>query len=334
MTGTPLPGATGPGCPATAHFTRVIEAVTTLTELAAGPHGGRLDDVLAGDDLALARMRAAADVIAAAGMPVDLTGTEGAADLVRQAAVWQNYARGPVTPLHSACGGDIARGLLRLWARRCGGSASTAATSGALAGGDGRDLGRARLRQARVQLAGRIRIRCAALRTELRDDAGSLRRGQTVAFTRQAVIRAAGVARELQETVDFHLGGVGTAAAPAAVDVDAPVPRTAALENRLTWLIGAGFGTGTALTAARLLSEMLPAGGAVVGGVASVAGVIIGGAVVRTRRLLGERAAVDRWVVELTATLRAALDEHLTGRVLAVEAPGIRSSPVRDDTGD
>ena len=317
VTGTPLPGATGPDCPATAHFTRVIEAVTTLTELAAGPHGGRLDEVLAGDDLALARMRAAADVVSAAGMPVDLTGAEGATDLVRRAAVWQNYARGPVTPLHSACGGDIARGLLRLWARRCGGYSGPGARTG--------DPGRARLRQARVQLAGRIRIRCATLRAELRDDAGSLRRGQTAAFTRCAVSRVAGVARELQETVDFHLGGAGAAVAQAPVDVDVPVPRTAALENRLTWLIGAGFGTGTALTAARLLSEVLPADGAVAGGIASVAGAIIGGAVVRARRLLGERAAVDRWVVELTATLRAALDEYLAGRALGAETPAMRS---------
>lgn len=310
-----------PDCPAVEHFTRVSEAVATLTELAAGPYSGQLAEMLTGDDLAWARMRAAADVLRGAGMPIAAIGTDaaGTADLVRQAARWNYYAQGPVTPTHAACGRDMARGLLRLWARRHG--------PGPRTGAQNRALSRTRLRQARVALAGRIRTRCAALRAELRDDAGSLRRGQTAAFTRHAAGRAAALARELQDGVDFDLGGSGAGFDIAAVDV--PVPRTAALENRLTWLIGAGFGTGTTLTAARLLSEVLPAGGAVVGA-AAAAGVTIGGAVVRTRRLLCERAAADRWVVELTAALRAALDEHLATRALAAEAPAAGSWPVRD----
>lgn len=314
---------TGSDCPAAAHFTRVTEAVVTLSELAAGPHGGGLAEALAGDDLALARMWAAADVLRATGMPAELLGADWAdGDLVRRAAIWQQYAGGPVTPLHSACGRDMARGLLRVWARR--GNAGAGARS--------RDLGRTRLRQARVQLSSRIRTRCAALRAELRDDAGSLRRGQTAAFTRRAISRAAGVARELQEAIDFDLGGAGVAP-PAAVDVDPPAPRISTLENRLTWLIGTGFSTGTTLTLARLLSEALPAGGAVVG-TAAAAGVIIGAVVVRTRMLLCQRAAVDRWVLELTATLRAALDEHLATRVLAAAASRAPSRPIRDYTCD
>jgi hypothetical protein len=316
-----------PDCPAVAHFTRVSEAVATLAELAAGPYSGQLAEMLTGDDLAWARMRAAADVLRGAGMPIAAIGTDaaGTADLARQAARWTYYAKGPVTPTHAACGRDMARGLLRLWARQHGPGTSTAAQN--------RALGRTRLRQARVALAGRIRTRCAALRAELRDDAGSLSRGQTAAFTRRAAGRAAALARELQDGVGFDFGGAGLAVPPAAVDIDVPVPRTAALENRLTWLIGAGFGTGTTLTTARLLSEVLPAGGAVVGA-AAAAGVTIGGAVVRTRRLLCERAAADRWVVELTAALRAALDEHLATCALAAEAPGVGSWPVRGYTCD
>lgn len=310
-----------------AHFTRVSEAVATLADLAAGPHSGQLAEVLTGDDLALARMRAAADVLRGAGMPIAAIGTDAAAtaDLVRQAARWKYYAQGPVTPTHAACGRDMARGLLRLWARRHG--------HGPRTGAQNRALGRTRVRQARVALAGRIRTRCAALRAELRDDAGSLRRGQTEAFARRAAGRAAALARELQDGVDFDLGGARVAVPPAAVEVDVPVPRTAALENRLTWLIGAGFGTGATLSAARLLSEVLPAGGAVAGAAAAV-GAATGGAVVRTRRLLCERAAADRWVVELTAALRAALDEHLATRALAAEAPAVGSSPVRGCTCD
>lgn len=316
---------TKPDCPAVAHFTRMSAAVATLAELAAGPSGGQLAEILAGDDLALARMRAAADVLLSAGMPIAVVSTDapGSADLVRQAARWRHYAQGPVTPTHAACGLDMARGLLRLWARRHGPGPRTGAQNGA--------LGRTRLRQARVTLAGQIRTRCAALRTELRDDAGSLRRGQASAFTRGAAGRAAALARELRDGVDFDLGGSGAGFDIAAVDV--PMLRTAALENRLTWLIGVGFGTGTALTAARLLSEVLPPGGAVLGG-AVAAGVTIGGAVVRARGLLCERAAADRWVVELTAALRAALDEHLAARALAAEARAVGSRPVRDCTCD
>lgn len=319
-----------PDCPAVAHFTRVSEAVDTLAELAAGPYPGQLAEMLAGDDLALARMRVAADVLRGAGMPIAAVGTDapgtdapGSADLVRQAARWKHYAQGPVTPTHAACGRDMARGLLRLWAGRHG--------PGPRAGAQNRALGRTRLRQARVALAGQIRTRCAALRAELRDDAGSLRRGQTAAFTRGATGRAAALARELGDGVDFDLGGPGAGVGISAVEV--PILRTAALENRLTWLIGVGFGTGTTLTAARLLSEVLPPGGAVLGGAVAV-GVTIGGAVVRARGLLCERAAADRWVVELTAALRAALDEHLAARALAAEAPAVGSWPVRDYTRD
>ncbi len=313
-----------PDCPAVAHFTRVSEAVDPLAELPPGPYRGQLAEMLAGDDLALARMRAAADVLRGAGMPIAVVGTDapGSADLVRQAARWTHYAQGPVTPTHAACGRDMARGLLRLWAGRHG--------PGPRTGAQNRVLGRTRRRQARVELAGQIRTRCAALRSELRDDAGSLRRGQTEAFTRGATGRAAALARDLQDGVDFDLGGSGAGVDISAVDV--PTFRTAALENRLTWLIGAGFGTGATLTAARLLSEVLPAGGAVVG--AAAVGVTIGGAVVRTRGLLCERAAADRWVVELTAALRAALDEHLAARALAAEAPAVGSRPVRDCTYD
>lgn len=315
-----------PDCSAEAYFSRLSETVATLAELAADPAGGQLAEILAGDDLALARMRAAADLLRGAGMPIALTGTDAgsAVDLVGQAARWNNYAQGPVTPVHAACGRDMARGLLRVWARRHGPGPRTEAQN--------RALGRTRLRQAQVRLAGQIRVSCAALRAELRDDAGSLRRGQTAAFTRRAASRAAALARELQDGMDFDLG-VSSAVAPAGADVDVPVLRTAALENRLSWLIGVGFGTGTTLTAARLLSEVLPPGGPVMGGAVAV-GVTIGGAVVRARGLLCERAAADRWVVELTAALRAALDEHLAARVLAADSPAVGSWSVRDYTRD
>jgi hypothetical protein len=74
-------------------------------------------DLLLSDDVVLARMAAAVDVIAAAGLPVDLddrTPDPPAAHL-RRAVRWRNYGAGPVTPVHRACAADITRGSLRLW---------------------------------------------------------------------------------------------------------------------------------------------------------------------------------------------------------------------------
>ena len=93
---------------------RRIEAVLTeLTGMAAGPGGARLAEFLAGDDVVLARMAAAAEVLGAAGMPVSR-----AADSLRMAVGWQRYAEGPVSELHRSCGLDLTRGALRLWDRR------------------------------------------------------------------------------------------------------------------------------------------------------------------------------------------------------------------------
>ena len=109
-----------PDGPAARRFARLDAALTALSELAAGPAAGRLPELLAGDDLALALMRAAADVVREAGMPVDLDAGHGDDDLLGRAAGWQAYAGGPVSELHGACGRAIARGLLRVWARRQG----------------------------------------------------------------------------------------------------------------------------------------------------------------------------------------------------------------------
>lgn len=302
-------------CAATIRFARVRAAALTLAELAAGPEAGRLAEVLAGDELVLARMRAAAEVVRAAGMPVDLADDRAGDDeLLGRAAAWQQYAAGPVSPLHEACGRDIARGMLRLWARRTG------------AAGDNATRPAARLRQTRVESLSRVRTRCAALRTELRDDAASLRRCGTSAFADHAMRRVDELASELQETLDWEFG----MQPGPAVKVDLPPPRTADLENRLALVVGVGFGAGMTLTVARLLSEALPAWGAAPPAAAAVAGLALGGWVVRTRRVLCRRAALDRWLVEVTAGLRAALEDHVVSRAVAADGQRVNSSPVRD----
>lgn len=99
---------------AEARYRRVLLAVAELEALAVGDEG--VHRFLSCDDTVLARMAAAVDVAAAAGLD---PGADSVAQLPR-AVRWQRYGRGPVGELHRACGADIARGSLRLWSRAGG----------------------------------------------------------------------------------------------------------------------------------------------------------------------------------------------------------------------
>lgn len=94
-------------------YRRMRAVLTELTGMSAGPAGARLAQFLAGDDVVLARMAAAAEVLAAAGMPIPRAG-----DPLRMAIDWQRYSASPVSELHRWCGLDLSRGALRLWDRR------------------------------------------------------------------------------------------------------------------------------------------------------------------------------------------------------------------------
>lgn len=98
---------------APARYRRIGLATAELTVLAAGPDGARLAGFLAGDEVVLARMAAAEEVLRSAGMS-----PASGADQLRAAIAWRRYADGPVSALHRACGADLARGALRLWDRR------------------------------------------------------------------------------------------------------------------------------------------------------------------------------------------------------------------------
>lgn len=99
-------------------YRRVLRAVTELEALAVSRDrtGAAISGFLSCDDTVLARMAAAVDLAAAAGLE---PGADPAAHLPR-ALRWQRYGRGPVSELHCACGADIARGSLRLWSRAGG----------------------------------------------------------------------------------------------------------------------------------------------------------------------------------------------------------------------
>ncbi|WP_193044942.1 hypothetical protein [Mycolicibacterium baixiangningiae] len=99
---------------APARYRRVRAALAELQALAAGSR--QVAEFLASDDAVLATMTAAVDVVEATGLEVD-PADDPAAHL-RRAVRWRTYSRGPVNPLHRACGADICRGSLRLLERR------------------------------------------------------------------------------------------------------------------------------------------------------------------------------------------------------------------------
>ncbi len=101
-------------------YRRVLDAVGELEALAATDDrlAGAIANFLADDDTVVARMAAAVDVVEAVGITVD-PADHPAAHLGR-AIRWQRYSGGPVSGVHHACGADIARGSLRLWAQAGG----------------------------------------------------------------------------------------------------------------------------------------------------------------------------------------------------------------------
>ncbi|BBZ42711.1 hypothetical protein [Mycobacterium conspicuum] len=100
------------GVSADVRYRRVLDAVAELEALAvANPDIGGF---LARDDTVLARMAAAVDVAESAGL--DVEECRDRAGYLARAARWQRYGRAQARVVHRACGADIARGSLRLWA--------------------------------------------------------------------------------------------------------------------------------------------------------------------------------------------------------------------------
>jgi len=94
-------------------YQRVLDAVAELETLAVTDR--RIREFLSRDDTVVARMMAAMEVVEAIGMNVDRCDTASAH--LRRAVQWHRYRRGPVAGVRRACGTDIVRGSLRLWAK-------------------------------------------------------------------------------------------------------------------------------------------------------------------------------------------------------------------------
>lgn len=200
---------------------------------------------------------------------------------------------------------------------------------------------RSQLQQARVQLGYFARNRCNSVRTELQEDVAGIGRRRIEAFEGYARQRAHEVVGEVDEGVTAHLRGMAAELELAAPDPPAParVPdlpspqlKSRTLETRLMLVLGTGFGLGVAVAVSRVLAGAAPrlaVAGLVIG---AVVGLLLAVWVVGTRGLLNDRGVLDRWVGEVTATLRATVEELVAQRVVAAEATLTTQLAAREET--
>lgn len=185
------------------------------------------------------------------------------------------------------------------------------------------------LQHVRLQLLRIVRDQITAWRSDLREAAAAVGVGGTSRFeelvTAEVAELQARLADEVTRAVDAAAIELGMARVPSPTGQAAPdVSRTATssrrLERRLMAVLGIGFGLGIALASSRLLAGVAP-GLSVAGWAAgAAAGLALVVWVVRTRGLLHDRALLDRWVVEVAATLRWHGEAMVAERLLAAES--------------
>ncbi|OBA73288.1 hypothetical protein A5641_05685 [Mycobacterium sp. 1554424.7] len=197
---------------------------------------------------------------------------------------------------------------------------------------------RGQIQQARVQLSYFARNRCSSVRTELQEDAAGLSRRKMADFADYARGRVDEVVVEVSEGTGTHLAEVAQvlgvpASLPTSQNGEEALPTVevppAPLKSRRheTWLmmlLGAGFGLGVALTLSRLvggLASRLNPALAAAGAAGCVAiGVAVTFVVVHIRGLLRDRALLDRWAADVTASLQSTVEELVATRVLVAES--------------
>ncbi len=189
---------------------------------------------------------------------------------------------------------------------------------------------RGQLQRARVQLSYSVRNLCASARSELQSDITGMTRQRMVGFEAATRGRVDEVVAEVSECAASQLADAARALglpvempAPEGrpeVAVWAPPLKSRRLETRLMMLLGGGFGLGVSLTLSRLVAVLAP-GLSIPGVVACVAiGLAVTGWVVNSRGLLHDRAVLDRWVGEVTASLRLVAEHLVASRVLIAES--------------
>jgi len=199
---------------------------------------------------------------------------------------------------------------------------------------------RSQIQQARVQLTYFARNRCTSVRAELQEDASNTSRRTLGEFESYVRSRAGEVVDEVDAGIATHLGDVATELGLSASEQPAPPPRpevsspplkSRRLETQLTMVLGAGFGFGVALAVTRLFAGLAPGltiAGLVAGG---LVGLLLTVWVVGIRGLLQDRAVLDRWVTDVTATWRSTVEERVATRVLAAETALTSDLAARDE---
>jgi hypothetical protein len=204
---------------------------------------------------------------------------------------------------------------------------------------------RGQIQQARVQLSYFARNRCTSVRGELQEDAAALSRRDMRGFEGFTRGRIEQVVAEVNEGTDTHLADVAEVmGAPLplpplehlpVVDVPPPPLKSRRQETALLLLLGAGFGLGAGLTLSRMLAGLTPrrnTGLEVAGAAACVAvGLVLTFVVVTLRGLLRDRALLDRWAGEVTASLRSVVEELVATRVLLAESVLTTALAARDE---
>jgi hypothetical protein len=195
---------------------------------------------------------------------------------------------------------------------------------------------RSQIQQARTQLTNFARSRCTSVRAELQEDVSGMSRRRLSKFEPYVRSRAGEVVDEVDEGITTHLGDAAeelelsappVPSPPAVPEVSEPPLKSRRLETPLMMILGAGFGLGVALVVTRLFAGLAPqltiAGGLV--------GLVLTLWAVRIRGLRHDRAVLDRWVTDVTSTLRAAVEERVVTRVLAAESALTSDLAARDE---
>lgn len=193
---------------------------------------------------------------------------------------------------------------------------------------------RGQIQQARVALSHSARNRCASVRTELQEHAAGLSRGKLSGFEAHTRDRLAEVVAEVSDGTDTQLADTAQAVGVAvdlpaleqlpAVEVSPPPLKSRRQETWLMILLGVGFGLGVALTLSRLMSGLASRLSPALAVAAAVVCVLISVAltflVINIRGLLRDRALLDRWAGDATASLRSVVEELVATRVLVAES--------------
>ncbi len=208
---------------------------------------------------------------------------------------------------------------------------------------------RGQIQQARVQLSYFARNRCTSVRGELQEDAAALSRrnmGGFEGFTRGRV-RTGGRRgeRRHRHAPGRRCRGDGRAADPSGSRAAAggPIfrglaatPEIATAGNRADVAarrrVRAGRGADAEPDAVRSDPSPKPCTLEVAGAVACVAiGLALTFVVVTLRGLLRDRALLDRWAGEVTASLRSVVEELVATRVLLAESVLTTALAARDE---